>query len=807
MCRGQHRDTSVGDGGVRLRHYFRPFANNTSTVAITILSGLVCLALMVLVRPAQSGSDQLGLSPHPHFSDPDLAALRAYAQDIVVRDPQLANVGADESNRLRFAHADLAALPGHPQQIGVGHPHLANVAESDIGDVHSDDSDFMALDEYTQRIGTGRHNSSIPASFKVAAARQFTPIPDPYPNARHVGAQTCLFCHARQAELFSKTLMGRIDKTHRGKLDCETCHGPGSAHVQAVGCASCHGERGISKVRGTPSLVGLDPQYLVAAMKAYVTGERKHELKRMLMAGISDADLRDIALYYARQPAAPAQTPAVGNAAAGRTSTASCAACHGAQGVSVIAGWPSLAGQDSQYLADATRAYKRGSRNKVIACGACHGERGISRLPGMPNLAGLEAQYLIAAMKAYVTGERKHELKRLLLAGVSDAELDNIANFYAKQAPGRAQTSAIGDPSAGKTAAAPCIGCHNEQGTAVTPAWPSLAGQDARSIAEALRAYKNGSRTNEIHKSVIAELDERAFNDIASYYASLSPAQPSAPAAPAGRSPVLVRNGLVASLDDRAINNVSSYYASLRPAQPLSTKDAPSARVPAIVSTAKPPGGRSVGGIISFRKNDPGRTASDNNRICLACHERGARVMWVASTHETRGLACTDCHTVMRDVSRKASLRTAWEPDTCFQCHKNKRAEIWRTSHMPVREGNMNCGSCHNPHGTPNESMLRRATVNDTCYQCHAEKRGPFLWEHAPVRENCLNCHDPHGSVNDFMLKVSRPRSCQQCHSALSGHPANPRNPQSVYALNRECQNCHSQIHGSNSPSGARLMR
>jgi predicted CXXCH cytochrome family protein len=96
--------------------------------------------------------------------------------------------------------------------------------------------------------------------------------------------------------------------------------------------------------------------------------------------------------------------------------------------------------------------------------------------------------------------------------------------------------------------------------------------------------------------------------------------------------------------------------------------------------------------------------------------------MWLASTHETRGLACTDCHTVMRDVSRKSSLRTAWEPDTCFQCHKNKRAEIWRTSHMPVREGNMNCGSCHNPHGTPNESMLKRATVNDTCYGCHAEK-------------------------------------------------------------------------------------
>jgi DmsE family decaheme c-type cytochrome len=149
----------------------------------------------------------------------------------------------------------------------------------------------------------------------------------------------------------------------------------------------------------------------------------------------------------------------------------------------------------------------------------------------------------------------------------------------------------------------------------------------------------------------------------------------------------------------------------------------------------------------------------------------------------------------------------ATEIDTCSQCHKNKRAEIWRSAHMPVREGKMTCSNCHNPHGTYSESLLKEATVNDTCYKCHAEKRGPFLWEHAPVRENCMNCHEAHGSNNDFMLKISRPRLCQQCHANLTGHPGNPRNPFSIYAINRECQNCHQQIHGSNSPSGARFHR
>jgi len=187
-------------------------------------------------------------------------------------------------------------------------------------------------------------------------------------------------------------------------------------------------------------------------------------------------------------------------------------------------------------------------------------------------------------------------------------------------------------------------------------------------------------------------------------------------------------------------------------------------------------GGRGVGGIISFRADDPSRTPEDNNAI-------------------------------MTNVTPKFQLAKLTEMDTCFQCHKNKRAEIWRSSHMPIREGKMTCSSCHNPHGTYGEALLNEATVNDNCYKCHAEKRGPFLWEHPPVRESCLNCHDPHGSINDFLLKISRPRLCQQCHANLTGHPGNPRNPQSVYAFNRECQNCHSQHHGSNSPSGSRFHR
>ena len=220
---------------------------------------------------------------------------------------------------------------------------------------------------------------------------------------------------------------------------------------------------------------------------------------------------------------------------------------------------------------------------------------------------------------------------------------------------------------------------------------------------------------------------------------------------------------------------------------------------------AKLGGGRGVGGIISFRKNDTSRTAAENNTICLGCHERGERTYWSGSVHETRGLACTDCHTVMKTVSRKYQLKSAFEPDTCFQCHKDRRAQMARSSHMPLGEGKIVCSDCHNPHGSFTEGLLRTASINDTCYKCHAEKRGPFLFEHLPVRENCLNCHDPHGSVNEYMLKVSRPRLCTECHTF--GHGGNTTGPLVPQAMSRSCQNCHTEVHGTNSPSGALLHR
>ncbi|WP_291602715.1 DmsE family decaheme c-type cytochrome [Bradyrhizobium sp.] len=228
-------------------------------------------------------------------------------------------------------------------------------------------------------------------------------------------------------------------------------------------------------------------------------------------------------------------------------------------------------------------------------------------------------------------------------------------------------------------------------------------------------------------------------------------------------------------------------------------------------------GGRnepSITRIRSFRKTDPARETADVNGVCLSCHEKGNQTYWQGSAHQNRDVACVDCHTVMRKTTPRNQLARNTVMDTCFQCHKDRRAQTYRTSHMPIREGKINCASCHNPHGSPTEKLLKEASINETCYNCHADKRGPFLYEHAPVRENCLNCHDAHGTMHDNSLVVMRERLCQRCHSPHGAAGAGPLSgnnafiaTQNRYAVGQSCQNCHTNIHGSNSPSGSRFHR
>ncbi len=202
---------------------------------------------------------------------------------------------------------------------------------------------------------------------------------------------------------------------------------------------------------------------------------------------------------------------------------------------------------------------------------------------------------------------------------------------------------------------------------------------------------------------------------------------------------------------------------------------------------------------------------AEQNAYCIECHQGNIGFAWHGSAHDDDTVACADCHTMHSE--RDPVLATATQADVCFDCHQQQRTQSMKPYAHPVRQGKMACTDCHNPHGDTTERLLAGNTVNGTCYECHAEFRGPYLWEHAPVTEDCNTCHNPHGSNQPGMLSMRAPLLCQSCHSQ-AGHPSLvqdarglPENMPSSLLLGQSCLNCHDQVHGSNHPSGTKLMR
>ena len=68
---------------------------------------------------------------------------------------------------------------------------------------------------------------------------------------------------------------------------------------------------------------------------------------------------------------------------------------------------------------------------RSATCAACHGSKGISMIPMYPNLAGQKEQYLVLQMKAFRDGERKNMVMSPMAAGLSDNDITNISAYYA----------------------------------------------------------------------------------------------------------------------------------------------------------------------------------------------------------------------------------------------------------------------------------------------------------------------------------------------------------------------------------------
>ncbi len=239
----------------------------------------------------------------------------------------------------------------------------------------------------------------------------------------------------------------------------------------AEGCASCHGDTGVTSTAGSPSLVGLDPRYFAAAMKAYKTGARNHDLMKGFAADLTDAQINNLALFYGLQKPAKAKTKAAGDANAGKAAAAS--------------------------------------------CGGCHGETGVSSNPATPSLAGQDAEYLVEATKAYKDGTRKDETMKAPAQAVGDKALRDIAAYYASQAP---QAPQVRKPLSLEAWAERCDRCHGVNGNSTDPVVPAIAGQRPEWIEQVLHDYRSGARKSTAMSAMSSSLNENDVKDLAAHY-------------------------------------------------------------------------------------------------------------------------------------------------------------------------------------------------------------------------------------------------------------------------------------------------
>jgi|APFre7841882590_1041340.scaffolds.fasta_scaffold02272_3 cytochrome c553 len=217
----------------------------------------------------------------------------------------------------------------------------------------------------------------------------------------------CTLCHEAMPGR-PRTQPQVVVAQHAANQQCKTCHNAHAPKIAAVAakvegdvaagrkladaeCASCHGAKGISPNDTWPSLGGQNAAYLVRIMSAYKSGDQHDVIMTPLAQSLSDADIRNLAVYYAgmscvdRSVAAPAGA----NVAAGKELAKNCAACHGETGVGTNPAWPNFAGQKPGYLVNVLKAFRGGLRKD-------------------PTMAGV-------------------------VRGLSDADIANLAAYYATQ--------------------------------------------------------------------------------------------------------------------------------------------------------------------------------------------------------------------------------------------------------------------------------------------------------------------------------------------------------------------------------------
>lgn len=242
-------------------------------------------------------------------------------------------------------------------------------------------------------------------------------------------------------------------------------------------CRGCHGLDGKGAAPGIPHLAGQREKYLHTSLVDYHDGKRTHAALKSVTSTMTDADLRNIAAFYASLPAVKPPT---------------------------------------EQKAQMVFPYEAG-KAKAQSCAKCHGADGNSATPGVPSFAGQQPVYFVTAIQEYLRSERKNAPMHGALQVLTKADKENLALYYASQTPKERPSAPFGDPVLGEPLTASCGGCHGPHGVSNDSATPSLAAQEPRYLLQAIRSYRE-ARKHPAMQRQITPLNDKDIENIVAFY-------------------------------------------------------------------------------------------------------------------------------------------------------------------------------------------------------------------------------------------------------------------------------------------------
>jgi cytochrome c553 len=132
----------------------------------------------------------------------------------------------------------------------------------------------------------------------------------------------------------------------------------------------------------------------------------------------------------------------------------------------------------------------------------------------VPKLGGQNAQYVVDALKGYRDGTRTHTTMHAQASTLTEEQMLAIGNYV--QSLAKLEPTAVTPPEK----AAQCAACHGPAGVATAPNFPNLAGQHRDYLAHALAQYKTQERQNAIMAGFAAPLSDADIAALTAYYSS-----------------------------------------------------------------------------------------------------------------------------------------------------------------------------------------------------------------------------------------------------------------------------------------------